>query len=108
MEKVYIKNLFHSKGKKSNIGPLFQAIPYMGNYNASLNYIDDQALSYPNWNQTWDCKINGTEYGSKEESFTSLINFMKKLNQTDFTTINENELLHSVYDVFELDIFIRL
>jgi len=107
MKKTYIRNLFHSRGKNPDIGPLFQAIPYKGNYNASLNYINDQAISYPNWNQTWDCKINGTDFGSKEESFTKLIDLMKKINQTDFTSTNENELLHSVYDVFELDIFIR-
>jgi len=108
MKKVYIKNLFHQERKNSDIGPLFQAIPNKGVYNASLSYIDDNALSYPNWNQTWDCKINGTNYGSKEESFTKLIDFMKKINQVDLTNKDENSILSSVYEIFELDIFIRL
>jgi len=108
MKKTYIRNLFHSRGKKPDIGPLFQAIPYKGVYNASLNYIDDQVTSYPNWNQTWNCKINGTDYGSKDESFTKLIDLMKKINQTDFENPTEHELLRDVYDIFELDIYIRL
>jgi len=48
-------------------------------------------------------------YGSKDESFAQLINFMRLLNQTDVYLLTDNEeILHSVYDIFELDIFIRL
>ncbi|ORX57857.1 hypothetical protein BCR36DRAFT_580426 [Piromyces finnis] len=109
LKKTYIRDLFHQKGKKPEIGPLFQAIPYKGVYNVSLNYIDDNASSYPNWNETWDCKINGTMNGSKDESFTQLINLMKLINQTDIYTLNDNEeIIHSIYNIFELDIFIRL
>jgi len=109
VKKTYIRDLFHQKGKNPEIGPLFRAIPSNGVYDANLNYINDNALSYPNWNSTWDCKINGTMYGSKDESFAQLINFMRLLNQTDVYLLTDNEeILHSVYDIFELDIFIRL
>lgn len=109
LKKTYIRNLFHKKAKNPGIGPLFQAIPNKGVYNSSLNYINDNPLSYPNWNKSWDCKINGTDYKTKDESFTKLINLMKQINQTDFSSItDQNDLIHSIYNIFELDIFIRL
>jgi len=109
LKKTYIKDLFHKKKKNPEIGPLFRAIPNNGIYNASLNFVDDNVLSYPNWNQTWECKINGTKYNSKDESFTVLIDLMKKINQTDFASIEDHEdLINSIYNIFELDIFIRL